>query len=46
MYYFYYNYVKRKYNAKALFTDTDSQFIKLKQIMVMKIFIKTSFCLI
>ena len=46
MYYFYYNYVRRKYNAKILFTETDSQFIKLKQIMVMKIFIKTSFCLI
>ena len=46
MYHFHYNYVKRKYNAKILFTDTDSQFMKLKQKMVMKIFIKISICLI
>ena len=46
MYHVHYNYVKRKYNAKILFTDTDSQFMKLKQKMVMKIFIKISICLI
>ena len=46
MYHFHYNYVKRKYNAKILFTDTDSQFMKLKQKIVMKIFIKISICLI
>ena len=46
MYHFHYNYVKRKYNAKILFTGTDSQFMKLKQKMVMKIFIKISICLI
>ena len=43
MYYFYYNYVKRKYNAKIIFADIDSQFIKLKQIMVMKVNISDEF---
>ena len=41
MYGFHYNYIKRKFDAKLLFTDT-----KLKQMMFMKIFMKINICLI
>ena len=39
MYKIHYKYIKRKYNAKLLFTDT-VQFMKLKQMIIMKVFIK------
>ena len=45
MYEFHYKYIKTKYNAKLLFTDT-VQFTKLKQMMFMKIFMRIKVCLI
>ena len=39
MYKIHYKYIKRKYNAKLLFTDT-VKFMKLKQMIIMKVFIK------
>ena len=46
MYEFNYNYIKSKFDAKLLFTDTDSLVYEIKTEDVLKIFIKTKSCLI
>ena len=46
MYEFHYKYIKCKYSANLLFTDTKFYFMKLKQKMFIKIFIKIKICLI
>ena len=46
IYEFHYKYIKRKYNAKLLFTDTGGLVMKLKERMFMKIFMKIKICLL
>ena len=46
MYEYHYKYIKRKYDANLLFTDTDSLFLKLKQMGFKKIFMRIKICLI
>ena len=45
MYEFHYNHLKIKFSANLLFADTEIQFMKLKQMMVMKIFLEIKICL-
>ena len=40
MYDFHYNYIKRKYDTKLLFTDTDSLFYEIKTNVVYEDFYK------
>ena len=46
MYEFHYKDIKNKFDAKLLFTDTDSLVYEIKTEDAMKIFIKTKICLI
>ena len=46
IYEFHYKYIKRKYNAKLLFTDTGGLVMKLEEMMFMKIFMKIKICLL
>ena len=46
MYDFHYNYIKRKYNAKLLFTDTNSLVYKIQTDDVYEDFYKDKICLI
>ena len=48
MYEFHYDYIKKKYDnkSKLLFADTDSQYMKLKLKMYMKILAAIKKCLI
>ena len=46
MYDFHYNFIKKNFNAKLLFTDTDSLTYEIKSEDVYEEFLSTNICLI